>query len=403
MDSVILDHYTQHPFNKTCHQRYPSRPYQSDTTIESYVGALPEETLPPHTSSLPGQSLLTWSPSQVLMTSPLVNWTPYMATMATNPTAKYSLDIQLSCTRMDSGFEDITTPLSFEDHETTTPSKQLEGTTMSPAEFEDASISHKVADMLLHQDRERNPPAAEPRRSLALSPTESERSSTSSSLAGTRPRRAKRVPAVGSKPATPKTSRPSSRSDHGSRVRSNPNIDGTIRSTSSSSSAKIPTHRSSNRNIDAPSRRTGPSSSRRPSNLSTRRTASRTESFILGRNEPRPIDFAGIVQRTREQQASNPDKNSPFQSPKSLEDEAQSPSPIPAPAPDYPIDWTGPASRAAQYAEIDRKNRGATGLWRRLKRKLKLGERNGDFYDGGSDTGSVRRYRLDTDCRKDIR
>lgn len=68
-----------------------------------------------------------------------------------------------------------------------------------------------------------------------------------------------------------------------------------------------------------------------------------------------------------------------------------------SPVPDYPIDWTGKDSRAAQYAAIDRKNRGVKGLCRRVKRKLKLGKRKSDFYDGGSDAGSVRRYRLDMD------
>lgn len=348
--------------------------------------------------TLPGQSVLTWSPSQVLLTSPLVKWTPYLATMATSPTAKYSLDLQISYKRTDSGFEDVTAFPASDQDQTANPPKPFQDITMPPVEIGDLPVARESSDVQLRQEPERPLPASEPTRGPTLPPTKSELSSFSSSLERTRPPRAKGTTPVGSKPASLKTSRPSSSSSRDSHLRSNPGTCGITRPSKASSSPRNPTHPASNRSIDTSTYRSGPSSSRRSSVLSVRPPISRTESFILARNEPRPIDLEGVVRRTREQHTSNPSALSPCPSPETLEDEERPASPIHPPAPDYPIDWTGTASRAAQYAEIDRRNRGARGLLRRLKRKMKLGKRKIDFYDGGSDAGSVRRYRLDTDC-----
>jgi hypothetical protein len=61
------------------------------------------------------------------------------------------------------------------------------------------------------------------------------------------------------------------------------------------------------------------------------------------------------------------------------------------------IDWKSPTTRRREYAEIDRRERGLRGWWRRwspswCSRSSRLG-----FYEGGdkSDAGSVRRYRLE--------
>ena len=68
---------------------------------------------------------------------------------------------------------------------------------------------------------------------------------------------------------------------------------------------------------------------------------------------------------------------------------------VPAPS----IDWTHASTRARQYRKIDQSCRGLRGLWRRLTPRWCHGKSGHlDFFredDDKSDTGSVRRYRID--------
>lgn len=60
------------------------------------------------------------------------------------------------------------------------------------------------------------------------------------------------------------------------------------------------------------------------------------------------------------------------------------------------IDWTLPSTRRQEYREIDKSCQGIRGLWRRLvPRRFRGNSRLSFFNDDDSDTGSVRRYRLD--------
>lgn len=67
------------------------------------------------------------------------------------------------------------------------------------------------------------------------------------------------------------------------------------------------------------------------------------------------------------------------------------------------IDWTLPATRRAEYAEIDRSRTGVRGLLRRVTprslrgRLWRVGFHNDDDEGKGSDTGTVRRFRMDVD------
>ena len=69
-------------------------------------------------------------------------------------------------------------------------------------------------------------------------------------------------------------------------------------------------------------------------------------------------------------------------------------------APNHPpqpvIDWTSPATRRREYAEIDKSCRGMRGLWRRLSPQWCQKNRRLSFHNerNGSDSGSVRRYRV---------
>ena len=388
MHSVLPDHYTQCPFDNSFHQRESCGPYQaSNLNVKGCVATSPKEPPKRSVSSLPGQSVLTWSPGQVLMTSPLLNWTPYLATMATNPTAKYSLDLQLSCTRSDSGFEDTTTPSPANVEEnTTSPEKPQFGSTtsstiggLSPEKLPSRSNEAKLPDLAL---------LGKP----ILSSVQSEHVST---IGDIRPNRTKRATPKTDKPAPPKASRPSSNPDQGIDFRSSliNEFNGSI---SLASDSDKPRHRLSTRSVDRQFRTSRPASSRRSSTFPAQRTTSRTGSFILSRNEPRPIDFSSVVQRTREQQESENKVSAVLHTPEDVQTESECPSPEPQHIQDHPIHWTSPDSRAAQYAKIDGKKKGIKGVWRRVRRRLKLGKREIDFYDGGSDAGSVRRYRLDT-------
>lgn len=60
------------------------------------------------------------------------------------------------------------------------------------------------------------------------------------------------------------------------------------------------------------------------------------------------------------------------------------------------IDWTFPSTRRLEYREIDKSCRGFRGIWRRLAPRWCRRNSRLSFFDGNSsDTGSVRRYRLD--------
>lgn len=60
------------------------------------------------------------------------------------------------------------------------------------------------------------------------------------------------------------------------------------------------------------------------------------------------------------------------------------------------IDWTLPSTRRLEYRKIDKSCRGFRGIWRRLApRWCRRNSRLSFFDDNSSDTGSVRRYRLD--------
>ncbi|MCJ1425412.1 hypothetical protein MMC29_003311 [Sticta canariensis] len=60
------------------------------------------------------------------------------------------------------------------------------------------------------------------------------------------------------------------------------------------------------------------------------------------------------------------------------------------------IDWTLPSTRRLEYREIDKSCRGFRGIWRRLAPRWCRRNSRLSFFDGNSsDTGSVRRYRLD--------
>ena len=69
-------------------------------------------------------------------------------------------------------------------------------------------------------------------------------------------------------------------------------------------------------------------------------------------------------------------------------------------APNHPpqpvIDWTSPATRRREYEEIDRSCRGLRGLWRKMSPRWCQRNRRLSFHNehGGSDCGSVRRYRV---------
>lgn len=68
-----------------------------------------------------------------------------------------------------------------------------------------------------------------------------------------------------------------------------------------------------------------------------------------------------------------------------------------APAPPTTIDWTSAATRRREYEKIDKSHRGIRGWWRRIAPRWcprPQASRTG-FYDGDSDVGSVRRYRID--------
>lgn len=78
------------------------------------------------------------------------------------------------------------------------------------------------------------------------------------------------------------------------------------------------------------------------------------------------------------------------------------------PLPCTTIDWTQPATRRREYAEIDASHRGLRGLFRRLTPRWCQGQQRLQFYDerkngSGSDCGSVRRYRLDLPDEKETR
>ena len=343
MHSVILDHYTQCPFDNSFHRKNSLRAYRaSNPNIKSGVDTPPNEPPQPTMSSLPRQSVLTWSPGQVLMTSPLINWTPYFATMATNPTAKYSLDFQLSCSKSDSYFEDTTTPSPKDSENNTIVPRNSEPSTMStpvlqdvgPSTLPDRSSGVKALDSESLSD--------------PLSLAESKPSSTSSAIAGTQPRQAHRVPPTTSKPTSPEAPRPSSSPDQATYHRAKSITATANRSISPGSSFNRPRHQLSSRSVDGPTRTSRPSSSRRSSTFPIYRTASRTGSFILSRNEPRPIDFAGVVQRTREQKESEVKDSILFQALEEPENESQCQTPEPRNIHDHPIDWTSPDSRAAQ-------------------------------------------------------
>ncbi|KAH0556310.1 hypothetical protein GP486_005763 [Trichoglossum hirsutum] len=61
------------------------------------------------------------------------------------------------------------------------------------------------------------------------------------------------------------------------------------------------------------------------------------------------------------------------------------------------IDWKSPTTRRREYAEIDRRERGLRGWWRRWSPSWFSKSSTLGFYEGGdkSDAGSVRRYRLE--------
>lgn len=69
------------------------------------------------------------------------------------------------------------------------------------------------------------------------------------------------------------------------------------------------------------------------------------------------------------------------------------------------IDWTYPSTRQREYKKIDKSCRGLRGLWRRLTPRWCHGKRRHlDFFREGDkrcDTGSVRRYRIDTGGKED--
>ena len=78
------------------------------------------------------------------------------------------------------------------------------------------------------------------------------------------------------------------------------------------------------------------------------------------------------------------------------------------PLPRTTIDWTQPATRRREYAEIDASHRGLRGLFRRLTPRWCQGQQRLQFYDerknrSDSDCGSVRRYRLDLPDEKETR
>ena len=60
------------------------------------------------------------------------------------------------------------------------------------------------------------------------------------------------------------------------------------------------------------------------------------------------------------------------------------------------IDWTDPSTRRKEYEKHDRSRRGIRGFWRKVTPKwFQGGGSRVSFYEGDSDVGSVRRYRLD--------
>ena len=68
----------------------------------------------------------------------------------------------------------------------------------------------------------------------------------------------------------------------------------------------------------------------------------------------------------------------------------------PAFTPATVIDWTDPSTRRRQYEKYDRNRRGIRGFLRKVApRWIQGGGSRLSFYDGGSDAGSVRRYRMD--------
>lgn len=78
-----------------------------------------------------------------------------------------------------------------------------------------------------------------------------------------------------------------------------------------------------------------------------------------------------------------------------LDSSSTAASPI-EPTPPTIIDWTSTATRRREYERIDRSHRGLRGWWRRIAPRWCQRSRSSriSFYDGDSDAGSVRRYRI---------
>ncbi|KAF2664715.1 hypothetical protein BT63DRAFT_460208 [Microthyrium microscopicum] len=90
---------------------------------------------------------------------------------------------------------------------------------------------------------------------------------------------------------------------------------------------------------------------------------------------------------------SNPHSNSNPLSANSPQD-VSPPITIPDPTTKF---WTSNETRQKEYARIDRQNRGLRGLWNKVMPRFARTNTGSKFYeeDGGSDAGSVRRFRID--------
>ena len=75
------------------------------------------------------------------------------------------------------------------------------------------------------------------------------------------------------------------------------------------------------------------------------------------------------------------------------------------PTPPTIIDWTSSSTRRREYEKIDKSHRGLRGWWRRVAPRWCPRPRSSrtGFYDGGSDAGSVRRYRIELFDEDDAR
>ena len=136
-------------------------------------------------------------------------------------------------------------------------------------------------------------------------------------------------------------------------------------------------------------------------NIGRRNTGSHTSSMssILRASQDEPPEQRRYASRSpgtfRENMLpENTQDTRQFNSPRLSPQFIRNPSPLISPV--QTIDWTDPVKRRRTYEQYDKSRRGLRGVIRRITPRW-LQSKTVEFYNGDSDAGSVRRYRLHVD------